>query len=75
MLFSVDKKLDFTNRNEGLTEKYALVEQLTASTASSWLLSKENGRKWLPLVRKPVTLFNLLMPGGNRKFTHTLTNL
>ena len=54
MLFSVDKKLDFTNRNEGLTEKYALVEQLTASTDSSWLLSKENGRKWLPLIRKPV---------------------
>ena len=71
MLLSVDKKLDFTNRNEGLTEKYALVEQLTASTDSSWLLSKENGRKWLPLVRKPVTLVNPLMPGGNKKVTHT----
>ena len=26
-LFSVDKKLDFTSRNEGLTEKYASVEE------------------------------------------------
>ena len=58
-----------------MTEKYALVEQLTASTDSSWLLSKENGRKWLPLVRKPVTSVNPLMPGGNKKATHTLTNL
>ena len=46
MLFPVDKNLVFTSRNEGLAEKYVPVEEKTASTGSSWLLSEkmeENG--------------------------------
>ena len=46
ILFSVDKKLVFTSRNEELAEKYVPVEEKTASTDNSWLLSEkmeENG--------------------------------
>ena len=35
MLFPVDKNIVFTNRNEGLTEKYVPVEEKTASTGNS----------------------------------------
>ena len=34
-LFPVDKKIIFTSRNEGLAEKYVLVEEKTAFTGSS----------------------------------------
>ena len=41
ILFPVDKNLVFTSRNEGLTEKYAPVEEKIASTASEKM--EENG--------------------------------
>ena len=41
MLFPVDKKLVFTNQNEGLAEKCVLVEEKTSSTGSSKLLSEK----------------------------------
>ena len=46
MLFSADKKLVFTSRDEGLAEKCVPVKEKTTSTGSSWLLSEkmeENG--------------------------------
>ena len=53
-MFPVDKKLIFTSRNEGLTEKYVPVEEKTPFTGSSWLLSEKVEKEWFPLGRKSV---------------------
>ena len=43
MLFPVDKNLVSTSHNEWLEKRYVLVEEETASTGSSWLLSEKVG--------------------------------
>ena len=43
-MFPGDKKPVFTRRNEGLTEKYIAIEEKTAFTGSSWLLSEKMGK-------------------------------
>ena len=46
MVFPVDKKLVSTSRNEELAKKYVPVEERTASTGSSWLLSRKMKENW-----------------------------